>query len=165
MVAVAVVEETKLASKMRYSVPRRLRTITRSREGGVAFAGDRSPSVRTTAPSVGVVCSKWVRALLASCLWIYCTSHYFPFCARNIAIRPPLSLDGRKMHRASLLAITESNGHPVPLHGVITHCARETEHCSAGLPDVSLFPSLPRIRHLPGSIRLCGMHSGARFCV
>lgn len=114
MVAVvAEAVETKLALKTRCSVPRRLRTITRSREGGVAYAGDRSPSVRTTAPSVGVVCLKWVRALLASCLWIYRT-HTTTFLSAhgNIAIRPPLSLDGRKMYRTSLLAITESNGHP-----------------------------------------------------
>jgi hypothetical protein len=115
VVAVAeVVVVTKLASKMRCSAPRRLRTITRSREGGVAFAGDRSQSVRTTAPSVGVVCLKWVRAFLASCSMDILYSHYFPFCARNIAIRPPLSLDGRKMHRASLLAIALLNQTDTP---------------------------------------------------
>lgn len=127
LVAVAeVLVETKLVSRMRCSVPRRLRTITRTREGGVAFAGGRSPSGRTTAPSAGVVCLKWVHALYLSVDTPY--SHYFPFCAWNVTIRSPLSLDGRKMHRASLLATTESNGHPVPLNGVITHCARETEH-------------------------------------
>ena len=63
MSLVAEAVETKLASKMRCSVARRLRAITRTREGGVASAGGPSPSVRTTAPSVGVVCLKWVRAL------------------------------------------------------------------------------------------------------
>jgi hypothetical protein len=60
-------------------------------------------------------------------LWIYRTHTTFLFAPRNVAIRPPLSLDGRKMHRALFLTITESNGHPVPLRGVITHCARATE--------------------------------------
>lgn len=63
---VVVAVETKLASKMRCSVPRHLRAITRSREGGVASAGGPSPSVRTTAPNVGVVCLKWVHALWLS---------------------------------------------------------------------------------------------------
>ena len=138
LVAVAeVLVETKLVSRMRCSVPRRLRTITRTREGGVAFAGGRSPSGRTTAPSAGVVCLKWVRALYLSIdtpTW-------------NVTIRSPLSLDGRKMHRASLLATTESNEHPLPLNRVITHCARETE-----LTVLQGFRTYPSFLHFLASV-------------
>jgi len=151
---------------MRCSVPRRLRTITRSREGGVTFAGGRSPSVRTTVPSVGVVCLKWVRRLFvcAVCWWIY-RVHTHSFLRMNEILR----LDhhcpcmGAKCIVSRLLATIELNRHP-PLAA----WARETEpdRCwPAGLPNVPLFPSLPRIRHLPGSLRLYGMHPRAHLCV
>ena len=100
----AAVMETKLASKTRYSIPRRRRTITRSREGGAASAGSRSRSARTTVPSVGAVCLKWVRWITAKeSLHIELTLS---------AVRSPLSLVGREMHRASLLAIPELNRSP-----------------------------------------------------
>ena len=52
----------------------------------------------------------------------------FPFCARNIAIRSPLSLDGRKMHYASLVAITESKGRrAAPRRSMVwSNCALRT---------------------------------------
>jgi len=53
-------------------------------------------------------------ALLVSCLNNTVLTLLFLSAHGNIAIRPPLSLDGRKMHRTSLFAIAESNGHPRP---------------------------------------------------
>jgi DHHC palmitoyltransferase len=91
---------------------------------------------------------------------------HFPFRTRNITVRSPLSLVGCKMYRA-LFAIIELINRPAaaPVGGTFSRCAWETERCPAGLPDVPLVPSLPCIRYVPGSLRFCGVHPRARFCV
>ena len=64
-------------------------------------------------------------------------------------------------HRSSLL--DQRDTAPAPPWSNCALRAVKLKHCSAGLPDVPLFHSLPRIRHIPGSVRLCGMHSRARL--